>query len=331
MIQILKNIKKEIYYFFLKIIILMKNNKDSVFLLGTPRHGNLGDQAILYSELKFFSDINKKNVIYVESSFVKNKISFLKKVIKDKIIYIHGGGFLGSIWSEEEYMVRTVLKSFPENKIIVFPQTIYFDKLDDFYIESKRIYENHENAIFLCREKYSYDFFEKNLSKCNYLLVPDIVLYNDNIDFHNVRKDCLFCIRNDKEKIKYSLDELKEILKKNNLKISYTDTVIKKSIYKFNRKKELTKKLKEFSKSKIIITDRLHGMVFCYITKTPCIVLENSSYKVKGLYEWLKQSNFIRMYNEKTIAADIRYLLNINSINTVNLKKEFNKMIGIMK
>ena len=174
-------------------------------------------------------------------------------------------------------------------------------------------------------------FFEKNLSKCNYLLVPDIVLYNDNIDFHNVRKDCLFCIRNDKEKIKYSLDELKEILKKNNLKISYTDTVIKKSIYKFNRKKELTKKLKEFSKSKIIITDRLHGMIFCYITKTPCIVLENSSYKVKGLYEWLKQSNFIRMYNEKTIAADIRYLLNINSINTVNLKKEFNKMIGIMK
>lgn len=331
MIQILKNIKKEIYYFFLKIIILLKNNKDSVFLLGTPRHGNLGDQAILYSELKFFSDINKKNVIYVESSFVKNKISFLKKVIKDKIIYIHGGGFLGSIWSEEEYMFRNVLKSFPENKIIVFPQTIYFDKLDDFYIESKRIYENHENVIFLCREKYSYDFFEKNLSKCNYLLVPDIVLYNDNIDFHNVRKDCLFCIRNDKEKIKYSLDELKEILKKNNLKISYTDTVIKKSIYKFNRKKELTKKLKEFSKSKIIITDRLHGMIFCYITKTPCIVLENSSYKVKGLYEWLKQSNFIRMYNEKTIAADIRYLLNINSINTVNLKKEFNKMIGIMK
>lgn len=139
MVNILKKFKHSLYYFCLKISIFVKSRrKNVVYLLGTPKHGNLGDQAILYSELKLFSDLGKKNVIYVESSFVKNNISFLKKIIGDKRVYIHGGGFMGTIWPTEEMMLRNILENFKDNEIIVFPQTVYFDKMKAFLKNQKR-------------------------------------------------------------------------------------------------------------------------------------------------------------------------------------------------
>ena len=44
-------------------------------------------------------------------------------------------------------------------------------------------------------------------------------------------------------------------------------------------------KFKDFQKSELVITDRLHGMIFCYITKTPCIVMPNNNHKILMTYE----------------------------------------------
>ena len=54
------------------------------------------------------------------------------------------------------------------------------------------------------------------------------------------------------------------------------------------------KKLDEFRKSKLVVTDRLHGMLFAAITGTPCIALGNSSGKVKGVYDWLTHLDYIQ-------------------------------------
>lgn len=52
-------------------------------------------------------------------------------------------------------------------------------------------------------------------------------------------------------------------------------------------------KLEERASSKLLITDRLQGMVFAAITGTPCIVLNNNHYKVKGTYEWISTLDYI--------------------------------------
>ena len=45
------------------------------------------------------------------------------------IILITGGGFLGSLWLYNgEENVRNILKEYPDNKVIILPQTIYFEK-----------------------------------------------------------------------------------------------------------------------------------------------------------------------------------------------------------
>ena len=71
-------------------------------------------------------------------------------------------------------------------------------------------------------------------------------------------------------------------------------------------------------------------MVFAYITKTPCLVFENNSYKVKGLYKWLEKSNFIKIYNENSIENDIDYLLNLKIITCVDLDEKFEEIKNIV-
>lgn len=42
-----------------------------------------------------------------------------------------------------------------------------------------------------------------------------------------------------------------------------------------------------------MVTDRLHGMIFAYITGTPAIVFSNSNQKVKNCFEWIKDCGYI--------------------------------------
>jgi pyruvyl transferase EpsI len=69
------------------------------------------------------------------------------------------------------------------------------------------------------------------------------------------------------------------------------------------RDEELEKKFEEFRHAELIITDRLHGMIFAAITGTPCIVINSKSPKVKGCYEWIKDLDYIRF------ADNVEYII----------------------
>ena len=117
---------------------------------------------------------------------------------------------------------------------------------------------------------------------CNVKLIPDMVLYLDNMKNNTNRENALFCIRKDKEKVNYDFNTLEKLIIKNGIeRIDYTDTVIKQDDYNITKNKEYVEnKLIQFSKYKLIVTDRLHGMVFALLSNTPCLVLENINYKL---------------------------------------------------
>ena len=64
--------------------------------------------------------------------------------------------------------------------------------------------------------------------------------------------------------------------------------------------------MQEFCDAKLVITDRLHGMIFAAISETPCIVFSNYNHKVGGTYEWIKQLPYIR-YVENMGEAKKKY------------------------
>ena len=57
-------------------------------------------------------------------------------------------------------------------------------------------------------------------------------------------------------------------------------------------------KLEEFASSEIVVTDRLHGMIFAALTETPCIVVNSMSHKLRGCYEWIKSLDYIRFVED---------------------------------
>ena len=283
----------------LKFSIKRKSNR--IIIVATPTHGNLGDQAIVYAEKMAVKTICPQcSIIEIENgAFLKCK-SIIKKLIKSTdIIIIDGGGNLGTLWPWEDDKITDIIATFRQNKIIVFPQTMFYDQSESAIsrIEKNReIYAQARDLTFLLRDRASFEFFVRTFPEIKYKLCPDIVLYLNQKQVFD-RKEILLCLRSDREKYvtEQDVSRLKESLKDQGISVVETDTVIEKSVRAYNRKRELQKKWNEFSSSKLIITDRLHAMIFAFITGTPCIAINNSSKKVEGTFQFINGCNYIIM------------------------------------
>ena len=111
------------------------------------------------------------------------------------------------------------------------------------------------------------------------------------------REGILLCFRNDWEK-SISDEQIRLILK---LCGSLSDTVQFTDMYAAeefvpieSREKVFRQKIEQFKRASLVVTDRLHGMVFSAITGTPCVALSNYNHKVRETYRWLQQLPYIR-------------------------------------
>ncbi|MDO4924988.1 MAG: glycosyltransferase [Turicibacter sp.] len=140
------------------------------------------------------------------------------------------------------------------------------------------------------------------------------------------------CLRSDKESVlgqqkQQFLDELSQVYSD----IFNYDTVIKEKVYRESRTQKLNEMFNEFRKSKVVITDRLHGMVFCAITKTPCIVTKSLDHKVTGTYEWIKDLNYIKLVDKlevNKVSELIKKLGNLEEYTILDLERDyFNSLV----
>ncbi|MBU3191225.1 polysaccharide pyruvyl transferase family protein [Clostridium bowmanii] len=293
-------------------------NIQRVFIFGTPNHGNLGDHAIAYAERKIVEDyfLNYRIIEIVTDDINKNMKSLRKGTNKNDILLFCGGGNLGDEYFWEEEARRKIISKFPNNNIIIFPQTIYFkkDKFGEKQLKiSKKIYNKHKSLTIVAREKVSFDLMKQGFQNNNVILTPDIVMYLNKTDLTIQRKGALMCTRSDMESTLTNEEKnsIRSIVQKYYNNIRTTDTVVNHSILSEQREEELNLKFSEFRKAELVITDRLHGMVFAAITSTPCIVIGNYNHKVKGTYQWLKHLSYIKFVeNIDEIEEDIRELRN---------------------
>ena len=115
--------------------------------------------------------------------------------------------------------------------------------------------------------------------------------------------------------------------------ITFTDTVEQYFVNASKRKKELDNKLLLFGKSKLVVTDRLHGMIMAAIMNTPYIAFGNINGKVKGVYSWIKENEFVKYVDTfdefkealKRLDLSKQYKYQINR----NLFAEVDKALGV--
>lgn len=294
-------------------------DRKKIIYLSETDHTNLGDHAILYAQHKL---LDPKITDCVSYSFTRRECLFalnqIKKGICEKdIILIPGGGWIGTLWKTSGELFLSFLEAFKNNKIIVFPQTIYFEESAYGTSQKKRFYDAVENCrdiTLYVRDTNSYRFLLEHMpaqtNKLKYYLAPDMVL-SLQPDIQSSKKEyILFAMRQDLEKVTddYQIKLLEKRIRDNGIMVKYCDTHAPKAVNPENREAALYEKWEEFSKAQLVITDRLHGMLFAVINAVPCIALDNLSSKVKGVYdEWLTDNPCVRFLNAETLNGDALY------------------------
>lgn len=328
---------------YLKYIFSKKTNefteyvgKKKIVIALAADYGNLGDVAITFAQKKFFES-NYPEYVVIDFPISKTFTSMksLKKVINSNdIITIVGGGNTGDLYDDIEYCRQFVIKQFPRNKIISFPQTIDFSKGKkgkDALKKAIKVYSSHENYILAAREKASFEKYKKYFPNNKIVFTPDIVLSLNEEQPMYVRENVTLCLRNDDEKILEKDKEqtlIGQLQKKH--KLLFNDTHINKNNLTIEeRENELNKLWTSFKKSKVVVTDRLHGMIFCAITQTPCIAIDNSNKKISGVYNaWLKDYTHIKMITNFDIEeietlVEEQFDFQLSSSTNIDLSKEF--------
>jgi pyruvyl transferase EpsI len=330
----MKKFIKHIVYTILSIyyyidVRLSRKNVIFNFLASNNNNNNIGDQAIFWSENKFFNEnFPDRKLIAMNSNYFEYSLFNPCKVPREiDIITISGGGFLGTLWLGLEICYRKILTGCANNKIVVFPQTIYYSNDERGRIElekTKKAVSRCKRLTIYTRESYSYEFAKENFDSARIELIPDIVMYNHGYHVQGERANALLCFRSDKEQTYDYTKIVSDILTRENIKFSSTDMISPTRINNRNRNCVINNKLEQFEHSAIVFTDRLHAMVFCALTGTPCIVLPSASPKVRGCYEWIKHLRNIKLVkNPEDISYWIKELLNSDSdLYTPDIYKE---------
>lgn len=305
-------------------------NPKAVYLVFTPEHGNLGDQAICLATERMLRQLNinyiEISIGQIESLYASGNLN----VMNGFPILISGGGNMGSLYPWFETLYKKIVEDNPLSNIVIMPNTVYYDQTDlskQEFEKSKLTFNRRDNVLVCVRENVSYEFLKGQFN--NLMLCPDMVLSLNASAEKTDRKGCILCLRSDRECLldeeekKHIYDQVTKEFKSCVIK---TDMYSERIILREQRETEVEKKLALFRRAELVITDRLHAMLFCVITGTPCIVVNSKSPKMKGCFEWIKDLGYIRFANDLSQIISIYHEIDKkdNSYNEIIFEQYFN-------
>lgn len=281
-----------------------KSDKKKVVIFLAGFYANLGDLAITYAQKEFLREMYPdRDIILVPSTETYTSMKALKKIIKkEDIITLIGGGNMSDLYWSLESARLFVIKSFKKNKIVSFPQTVSFsdtEKGRKCLKTSRKVYSKHKNIVFFLRENNAFTRFKKYFPSVKCELCPDMVLSLNKTEPRAERDKVVCCLRNDGESyitgaqrksiITQMRNNFENVILRDTVDVSVdecTEEVFENTLESF---------WAMLRSSKVVVTDRLHCMIFCVITGTPCVAIDNSNKKISGVYEqWLGEINWVK-------------------------------------
>ncbi|MFD1672034.1 polysaccharide pyruvyl transferase family protein [Agrilactobacillus yilanensis] len=291
-----------------------------IFILQSARHSpNLGDFAIAFEQRQWLAHhcpAYELEELYTDGQPADYRQMARVLTPKDILVF-QGGGNLGDLWPHWEYERQFIVQKFPKNPIVILPQSAYFSETpqgERLLRRAQRIYNQHPNLTMAARDRTSYNFLKTKFGLSNVLLTPDIVLADHQLKasvaqakLQRQSGKVTLALRQDKEKRLTANLEV-ELANSPDLTVTKLDTVLT-NYQPAQFQGALQQLLWCFAQSELVITDRLHGLIFCYLTQTPCLFLDNLDYKLKHLYEtWLQPCTFIQPTTVETLHEDIANL-----------------------
>lgn len=290
-------------------------------LTDLPYHQNLGDILIWEGEKVFCRQLPHRCL------GISNPVTFTFPVLPSNvIILLNGGGNFGDLWRSSQEFRLDIIKNYPNNRIIIFPQSIWYENRELVKSDAE-IFAKHKDLHICVRDQYSYNFLKDNFECKNVYLTPDMafcIAESSLISFRKkVTDNYLFLKRTDKE---YQANQLEPTTKNyhihdwptieripmhayfliklcgiirrlpiksvarrvlSKLANGYADSVF--------RKKMLLTGYNFISKYSAVTTTRLHAMILAVLLHKPVSFIDNSTLKVSGFADmWLNDLESVK-------------------------------------
>lgn len=274
-----------------------------------PYYTNIGDSLIWEGEIQFLKELSGYRLLYSCSGTTH----CCHKIGKDIILFLQGGGNFGDVWHGEHQFKEKIITAYPDNKIIILPQTVWYTDMD-ILSHDVTIYSAHKNLMLCARDRNSYAFLKKHFTENTVLLVPDMAfcIAPDTLRKYQGRPTgkYLFLKRTDKElngTISYA-----DFVDGEDFDIRDWPTMEKQTVCVFLLRCLLwvSRKIRAvfpaitnlyagfFFKPHMIktgvrfvsgynrvYTTRLHGAILCCLLGKPFVLFDNSYGKNRGFFE----------------------------------------------
>ena len=141
-------------------------------LLEIPDYPNVGDILIYNGERNFLRRLPRK---CKEQSTMISFAMRLPRIPETDLLIFRGGGYFGDLWPAGPNFQKMVLKHYPVNPMVIFPQSVFFSSQENLR-RAVELYGAHKNLSICLRDRQSYDFIRNYFSNPAYL-IPDMAFY----------------------------------------------------------------------------------------------------------------------------------------------------------
>ena len=236
----------------------------------------------------------------VNHSITSSRENLSRYIENDVILLIHGGNNFGDTDRHLADRRNQLIKWFPENNMIFFPQTIHYSNTR-YIKEDKEAMALARNLLLTFSNEESNTFANTHFSSLKILPSADISFMLGDIE-PNMDPDIdilILRIKDDKEQAKFddnswnmaifkylnisykykhsdwSKYKLSSSLRETGYYANDVTTVMMNSYLRKYRLKSLSLVNKIISNSKVIITDRLHASIFSILIGRPHVIIND--------------------------------------------------------
>ena len=288
------------------------------FVFLAADYGNIGDLAITAAQRGFIAQaLPDHQLVPVPISTTREVIrSIRKQIASGDLVTIVGGGNMGSLYPDIEELRQLVIRTFPKNRIVCFPQSLDWNDSaasGEALARIVRIYARHPDLHVFARESVSRDKLRSLFAahpNVHVGYVPDVVLSARAAQLGfggpSTPSGILLCMRDDRERALEASQhaQLRALLEASGEAITVTDTHAGGArLDAAHCAKLLADKLAQFSAARLVVTDRLHGMILALVAGTPCLVLPNANHKIRQTWQdWLQDVPQLRFVEPEGLA-----------------------------
>ena len=280
--------------------------KRRLFLLDMATHPNIGDAAISLAEVYF---VRKHYAQYAHIFGPEIALSlagergvrlWAKLARPGDVLLLHGGGNLGNRYPHCDRTRRFLIRHFAKCTVISFPFSVSWLPGDRaaYIAESRGDYELASSLTLFFRDTVSLEAAHRDFPQVRAEFAPDIALslvedYRPNA---SQRHGIYFCFRNDAEGFypRADIQALQQQFVAAGHTTAQGDTQYHRKLTFRNRERVVLDTIAKHGCFRVVLTDRLHGMVFSIIARTPCVVLRNCDHKLAGMYQTVSAWPYVR-------------------------------------